>query len=70
MPDTFAVTVERNGEKVVTIETNCLSGREISQEDEAAIRDAARSLLAFIGDPPPLVVRRIERRPFVFDEDQ
>lgn len=53
MADYFAVTVERNGEKVVTIETSCLSGREISREDEMAIRNAAHILLAFIGDPEP-----------------
>ena len=48
---TWAVTVERDGEKVVTIETNCLSGREISAEDTQAIRTAAHHLLAFIGEP-------------------
>lgn len=55
MADHWAVTVERNGERVVTIETNCLSGREISAEDEQAIRTAAHHLLSFIGDPAPLV---------------
>lgn len=49
----WLVTVERNGEKVVTIEPNCLSGRDVSREDEDAIRAAAGHLLAFIGDPPP-----------------
>lgn len=46
----WAVTVERNGQSVVTIESNCLSGREISTEDEKCIRNAAHHLLAFIGD--------------------
>lgn len=52
--DHWSVTVERNGEQIVTIETNCLAGREISTEDEEAIRTAAHHLLAFIGDPPPI----------------
>jgi len=49
----WSVTVEREGERVVTIESECLSGREISPEDEDAIRTAAHHLLAFIGDPQP-----------------
>lgn len=49
----WAVTVSRNGEDVVTIESNCLSGREISAEDEETIRKAAHHLLSFIGDPYP-----------------
>lgn len=32
MSDHWAVTVERNGEQVVTVESNCLSGREISRK--------------------------------------
>lgn len=47
----WAVTVSRNGEDIVTIESNCLSGREIGPEEELAIRIAANHLLAFIGDP-------------------
>ena len=50
MMDHWAVTVSRSGEEIVTIESNCLSGREISQEDENAIRTAALHLLAFIGE--------------------
>lgn len=50
----WAVTVFRNGEEIVTIESNHLSGREISPEDEEAIRTAALNLLAFIGEPRPL----------------
>ena len=51
--ETWAVTVYRNGEAVVTIETNLLAGRDISAEDEQAIRTAATHLLAFIGEPTP-----------------
>ena len=53
MRDHWAVTVERSGERVVTIDTNCLSGRELEPDDEEAIREAAHHLLAFIGDPSP-----------------
>ena len=48
--DHWAVTVERNGEQIVTIETSCISGRELSHDDEDAIRTAAHHLLAFVGD--------------------
>lgn len=51
--DTLSVTVARNGETIVTIETNCLCGRDLTPEDEQSIRDAAWQLLAFIGDPHP-----------------
>lgn len=50
----WSVTVSRHGEKIVTIETNCLTGRELSLDDEETIRTCARHLLAFIGDPAPL----------------
>ncbi len=48
--DTWSVTVMRNGEKIVTIETTLLSGREIDTDDADAIRTAAHHLLAFIGE--------------------
>lgn len=47
--DYVAVSVYRNGQFVVSIETNCLSGRDISPADEKAIEWAADSLLGFIG---------------------
>lgn len=47
----WSVTVRRNGEEVVTIESNCLSGRELNAEDEDAIRTAGTHLLAFVGEP-------------------
>jgi hypothetical protein len=46
----WAVTVWRNGEEVVTIATNSLSGRELEPADEECVRTAARHLLAFIGE--------------------
>lgn len=48
----WAVTIERNGEQVVTISSHMLSGRDLSEEDEAVIRLAAEHLRAFIGAPP------------------
>lgn len=47
--ESWAVTVERNGEQVVTIASNCLSGRDLSADDERIIETAARHLLAFLG---------------------
>ena len=46
----WSVTVECDGEHVVTIESSCLSGRELSAEDERIIRMAGRNLLAFVGE--------------------
>lgn len=45
----WSVTVTRNGEDVITISSNGLSGRELSVEDEKVIRTAADHLLAFVG---------------------
>lgn len=45
----WAVTVERNGEQVVTIASNCLAGRDLSSEDEQTIRDCAEHLRSFVG---------------------
>jgi len=47
----ISVTVHRNGEQVVTIETNGLSGRGLSPADEAAIEWAASSAGESIGRP-------------------
>lgn len=54
----WSVTVSRNGEPVVTIELNMLAGRDLSPEDEVAVRTAAHHLLAFLGERP--VVSRTE----------
>lgn len=45
----WAVTVSRNGESIVTLESNCMSGRELNAEDERIIRLAARQLWGFVG---------------------
>lgn len=48
----WSVAVERDGESVVTIASNCLSGRDLGEEDEHVIRLAAQHLLSFVGQPP------------------
>lgn len=50
MRNRWAVTVSRNGDDIVTIGRDHLSGRTIQPEDEATIRTAVAHLLAFIGD--------------------
>ena len=46
----WSVTVSRGGEEIATIGWNCLSGRDLSHEDEETIRTAAHHLLSFIGE--------------------
>lgn len=46
----WGVEVRVNGEHVLTMESNCLSGRELSDIDEHAIRTSAQHLLAFVGE--------------------
>lgn len=48
----WAVSVERNGENIVTIESHCLSGRDISPEDARVIEMAADHLLSFLDKAP------------------
>mgnify|MGYP007007280125 CR=1 FL=1 len=46
----WSVTVTKDAEQIVCIESNCLSGKgELSDDDEALIRRAAEHLLSFIG---------------------
>lgn len=68
MPDHWAVTVWRNGEEVVTIESSCLSGREISEADEKAIRIAALHLLGFVGQEIAVADFLAERNLPMFNE--
>jgi hypothetical protein len=48
-PQHWAVSVAVDGEHVLTIESNCLSGVGNIDEHEGAIETAARHLLSFIG---------------------
>lgn len=70
MSESWSVSVELNGENVVTIEPDCLSGRKIGPAEEDAIRSAACHLLAFLGDPPPIRFVTRERIPFQFPDEQ
>lgn len=45
----WAVTVSRNGQEILTIESNCVSGLDLTYEDEGVIRNAAEHLLSFVG---------------------
>lgn len=50
---TWGVSITMNGQDVVTIESNHLSGVEITKAHEDVIRTCAHHLLAFIGDAAP-----------------
>ena len=55
MGDGWYVTVGRWGESLVTIEQRCLSGNaDLTDDDAALIRGAAKHLQAFIGQPAPV----------------
>lgn len=45
----WSVAVNRNGENILTIESNCLSGKDLTLEDQETIRQCARHLLSFVG---------------------
>lgn len=45
----WGVDVRINGKTVLTIESNCVSGRQLSFDDEETIRNCAEHLLAFVG---------------------
>lgn len=49
--ESWAVTVERNGEEIVTVASNHLSGRQMSDEDVRIVKVAAVHLASFIGLP-------------------
>ncbi len=50
MKDHWCVTVEMNGEQLITIETSSLYGKSsFTEQEQDCIRNAARHLLAFIG---------------------
>lgn len=49
----WSVTVEKDGETILTIESNCLSGKaDLTGDDESVIRNAAEHLLSFVGACP------------------
>ncbi len=55
MSKSWSVTVEADGQQIVTIASNHLSGKsDLTAEDEDTIRTAARHLISFVGDPEQL----------------
>lgn len=51
MKEGYSVTVSKWGEPILTIEPNCLSGADLSDEDSRAIWAAGEHLKSFAGDP-------------------
>ncbi len=49
-PQHWSVTVAVDGETVLTIESNCLSGISDIDQHSETIRTCARHLLGFVGD--------------------
>jgi hypothetical protein len=46
----WGVDVRVNGKHVLTIESNCVFGKDLSDIDKDAIRLAASHLMAFVGE--------------------
>jgi len=54
----WGVDVRVNGKQILTIESNCLYGKpQFSEAEEEVIRNAAQSLLAFIGKAKAPIAR-------------
>ena len=52
-PQHWSVRVEADGELLLNIESNCLCGKaDLTDEDEAVIRNAAAHLTSFVGPEP------------------
>ena len=67
IPESWAVAVEHNGEPILTIASNMLSGKpELSAEDERIIVTAAEHLLSFIGRS--YTIMHTEKAPFLVDD--
>lgn len=49
----WSVTVERNGEPILTIGHNSVGGRSLSESDQEVVRNAAAHLKAFVGERKP-----------------
>ena len=55
----WMVDVLIENEKALSIGDNFVSGKVLSLDDEAIIRKAAKSLLAFVGDAPNQVITKV-----------
>ena len=53
MREGYAVQVLKWGEPILTIEHECLSGKELDDDEEQAVRDCAAHLHSFVGDGKP-----------------
>jgi hypothetical protein len=51
MKDGYSVTVSKWGEPILTIEPNCLSGKDLTEDECEAIWDAGQHLCSFVGRP-------------------
>ncbi len=51
MREGYAVQILKWGEPILTIEHECVSGAELSDDDERAIWESGESLKSFVGDP-------------------
>lgn len=61
--ENWGVTVYADGVSILSIESNFLSGRHLSDMDEATIAMAASHLLSFLGHPTPAPVTQSGEQP-------
>jgi hypothetical protein len=52
MVENWRVQVDMNGEMIVVIEPNALSGQNMTEEMEDVVRKCAYHLLSFVGEKP------------------
>lgn len=69
MREGYAVTVTKWGEPILTIERECLSGAELSDDDARAVFDAGKHLCAFAGDPDAPINWRDDPDAIVEDDE-
>lgn len=58
----WGVDIRINGERVLTIESNCLSGIDNIDDYRETVIECARHLLAFIGEDKPKPINDIKKR--------
>lgn len=51
MREGYAVQVLKWGKPILTIEHECLSGKELNEDEEQAVRECAEHLKSFAGEP-------------------
>ena len=50
-PEHWGCDIRIDHDHVLTIEANCIFGRELAENDEEVIRNIAEHLLCFVGKP-------------------